>query len=64
MFYHRNGNVRQPCKLCCCDDSQAYYASNHEDVRERQREARQANPEAYREYMRNYMKQRRAQPAT
>ena len=60
-FYHSNGEIVQPCKVCRCDTASIYYANNLETIREKQRAKYHADLEAKRAYFRTYRQSRRSQ---
>jgi hypothetical protein len=61
-YYHRtNGDLAQPCKVCCSDAKSIYYVNNLETIREKQREAYYRDLDRKREYYRKYRRMQRAQ---
>lgn len=62
-FYHSNGELVQPCKVCRCDTASIYYTNNAEVIREKKRQSYYDNLDSKREYYRTYRQSKRSQPA-
>lgn len=60
-FYHTDGMLEQPCRICRCDQQSIYYYNNAEAIREKRRQRYYADLEASRERDRNRKRQKREQ---